>query len=248
MGAPDFRDRYEFDPESYRGEAGLLGRLMSMMPPRQAQQTATLASRPNAAAVNPEPSFDAQGGLAGRLLALEAEQSRYRQIPLNAQADPFARADFRQLSGVPVWSQSAIEPSDVPKAQPDRTVSRSVAGFTVQPDRSMSDRLQAFWDRPAPYGLIAMLKAGTTGIMQSVQGSIDATRNPSTEEEAFQQNLGRELGPIGAFRAISLRTPLAPGGTSGFWRGISGLLVSRAASTTVGGINPLSSKGVMPQN
>jgi hypothetical protein len=80
-----------------------------------------------------------------------------------------------------------------------------------------------------------------------VQSSIDATSTPSTEEEAFRQNLGRELGPIGAFKAASLQAPLSPAKTSEAWRFLADLLVSRAASSAVAGINPLYPKSSAPQ-
>jgi hypothetical protein len=59
-----------------------------------------------------------------------------------------------------------------------------------------------------------MLKEVLSGMQQAVQGSIDATATPSTEteEDAFRQNQGRELGAIGAWRAASMLSPLSPGG------------------------------------
>jgi hypothetical protein len=239
-----FRDAREFDPETYRGEAGLLGRLQAIMPASQ-PRTVELSSKPNGGTeYNPETSFSPQGGLYGRLLTLQAEQSRYRQTPLNTGAAPFTRQDpnFRQLSRVPVLPPSAVAPSDLPDDQPNPTGSLLAADLAAQPERSLSDRLQAFWDRPAPHGLVAVLKAGTSGIAQAVQGSVDATSTPSTEEGALRQNFGREVGPIGAFRAISLRAPMTPGRTGAFWRGIFNLLESRAASTAIAGTNPLSRK------
>lgn len=33
----NFRDAYEFDPETYAGEAGLLGRLRALLPQQEAE-------------------------------------------------------------------------------------------------------------------------------------------------------------------------------------------------------------------
>ncbi len=83
--------------------------------------------------------------------------------------------------------------------------------FAAPPARGFSDRLQDYWDNPHPQGLVAMLKAALNGIGEAVQGSIDATTTPSTEQEAFWQNRCREQGPVGALKGATLLTPLAPG-------------------------------------
>ena len=198
MGSRNFRDAYEFEPETYdsKGE-GLLGRLEAMTQQGQIQPNAASGSAPNGS-----PEYDPgyygnqQGGLLGRLLALQAEQSRY-------QASPESR-------------------------------------------RSLIDRLLAFWDRPHPHGLVRFLKSGSDGIVQAVQGSIDATGMPLTEEEAFRQNQGRESGPVGAIKAVSSLGPLTPAGTSGY--GFLGdLALSRAGSSIVAGTHPLSPKPAVPQ-
>ena len=87
--------------------------------------------------------------------------------------------------------------------------------FAAQPARGFSDRLQTYWDNPHPQGLVAMLKAALNGIGEAVQGSIAATSTPSTEQEAFWQNQGRDRGPVGALQAATLLTPLAPGVAAG---------------------------------
>ncbi|MES2192914.1 MAG: hypothetical protein V4517_00740 [Pseudomonadota bacterium] len=198
MGSRKFRDAYEFEPETYESKgAGLLDRLEAMMPRGQIQPNVASGSPPNG-----EPEYDPgyygnqQGGSLGRLLALQAEQSRYQPIP--------------------------------------------------EPKRLLADHLQTFWDRPHPHGLVGLLKAGSDGVVQAVQSSIDATGTPLTEEEAFRQNQGRDFGPAGAFRAASSWGSLTPAGTSGY--GFLGdLLLSRAGSSIVSGTNPLNPKPAVPQ-
>jgi len=173
-----------------------------------------------------------EGGRLGRWLALQAEQSRDQSTPLESGQPQSAPYDpnFRQLSRAPatVRLQGAMDPSyrqDDQSSPPYSSFADSTpldlprtsrqGDKAAQPDRSLSDRIQASWDHPHPYGLVAKLKEALNGIEQAVQGSIDATSVPSTEEEAFRQNQGRELGPIGAFKAVSALTPLNRGRVGG---------------------------------
>ena len=115
----NFRDAYEFDPETYAGEGGLLGMLRAVI---QQQRGQNPGSTPNVAPeANPDSSASSQGGLLGGLLALQAEQSRYQPIPENsAQPPPVLRnPDFRQLSRAPaaVQPQGTIGPSNLPGDQ-----------------------------------------------------------------------------------------------------------------------------------
>jgi hypothetical protein len=71
----NFRDAYEFDPETYVGEGGLLGRLLALMPQQQAYPGVAPNVAPEA---NPNGPGNPQGGLLGTLLALQTEQSRYQ--------------------------------------------------------------------------------------------------------------------------------------------------------------------------
>jgi hypothetical protein len=87
----------------------------------------------------------------------------------------------------------------------------SFVDFEPERQRSLSDRLQASWDHPHPYGLIAMLKAALNSIPDAVNGSIAATGPyPSTEEEAFRYNEARDRGVAGVVDAASHFGPLAP--------------------------------------
>jgi hypothetical protein len=202
------------------------------------------ASSNGALEFNPGTYDSPQGGLFGRLLALQAEQNGY-QLGSNGLAPSVPQnPDFRQISRAPIgiWPQGAIAPSDLPGDQSNLAQPPLGADLAAQPVRSFSDRLQAAWDHPHPYGLIRMFKEATNGMEQAVQGSIDATITPSTEEEAFRQRMGHELAAIGALKALSLRAPLTPGGASGFWRGPANLAVSRGVSSAIAGINPWSPK------
>jgi len=96
----DFRDAYEFDPETYAGEGGLLARLRALMPQQEAYPGGTPNVAPEA---TPNGPSSPQGGLLGRLLALQAEQSRYQPIPESSGQPPSQarNPNFRQLSRAP---------------------------------------------------------------------------------------------------------------------------------------------------
>jgi hypothetical protein len=74
----NFRDAYEFDPETYGNQAagGLLGRLRAIM-----QQQSGADPGSNIAQVpphDPDTYVGQQGGLLGRLLALQQQQGEYQ--------------------------------------------------------------------------------------------------------------------------------------------------------------------------
>jgi hypothetical protein len=271
MAGMNSGEAYEFDPETYGGEGGGLPGMLQRYMQQQGQQQegVDFGSTPTGAPeYNSDTFFSPQGGLFGRLLSLQAEQNRYQPVPATEEPTPSAPQypDFRQVSQAPVAvpPQGAVGSSNPPDDQSNPAHSPLDADLVAQPERSLSDRLQAWWDHPDPHGLVAVLKGAANGVVQGVQGSIDATSTPSTEEEAFRQNLGRELGPMGALKAASLRAPLTPAGTGGIFatgtggilaspkfldiaRGVANLLESRAASSAVAGINPLSPKPAVPQ-
>lgn len=120
----NFRDAYELDPETYTGGGGLPGRLRALMQQPGAYPDAT----PNVA---PGATFDSsgspQGGLLGRLLALQAEQSRYQPVRENSGQPPSVarNPNFRQLLRVPttVLPQGTIGPSNLPDNQSNPTYS-----------------------------------------------------------------------------------------------------------------------------
>jgi hypothetical protein len=252
MGRINFRDAYELDPYGAQRAGGLLGLLQAMMQQGQAEagadfnpqnpgsQTPTIPEaldygqtprtritvRPFDAYSPHDPETEGgEAGLLGRLLALQAEQSRYQPTAGNSGQTPFAPPDpnFRQLSRAPIAMRpqgeiAPFNPSDDrsnPSFSPfgDSTSPRASrqGGQAAQPDASLFNRLQAYWEHPHPYGLVSMLKEALNGMEQAVQGSIAATSVPSTEEEAFRQNQARELGPIGAWKAVSLLAPMSPG-------------------------------------
>lgn len=75
----NFRDAYEFDPETYgnQGAGGLLGRLQAMMQPGHAAADPSFNTR-GAPVYEPETYAGQQGGLIGRLSALQQQQAEYR--------------------------------------------------------------------------------------------------------------------------------------------------------------------------
>lgn len=245
MGSLNFRNAYEFDPETYRGEGGLLSRLQAMVQQSQVQTSVNSGSTLNGAPEYNSDYYDSpQGGLLGRLLALQAEQSGYQPTLGNTGRAPSAlqSPDVRQVSRAPI--PVGPQDTDGPPTLSDNQSNPAYSPTGARPEHPFFDRLLAYWDNPDPHGLIAMLKAASSGAQQAVQGSIDATSTPSTEEEAFRQNLGRELGPIGAFRAVS--SPLTPGGATGAGQFLARFLLSRAGTSLVAGTNPLSPKPAVP--
>jgi hypothetical protein len=93
MAALNFRDAYEFDPETYGGQSagGIPGMIARAMQEQALQQAAPPGPPPNARPEYDPQRYDSpQGGLLGRLLALQAEQDRYRPISRNGSEAPLA--------------------------------------------------------------------------------------------------------------------------------------------------------------
>src|SRR2546423_1082297 len=114
----NFRNAYEFDPETYGGErtSGLLGRLQTIVQQGGVPSAVDFGSPANAAPeYSPETSFSPQGGLLGRLIALQAQQSRYQPVAMNSgrEQDP----NFRQLVRVPNGVPLPTPGSPAPQAE-----------------------------------------------------------------------------------------------------------------------------------
>lgn len=86
------------------------------------------------------------------------------------------------------------------------------AKIGLKAEKPFSERLQSTWDQATPGGPLWMAKMALQGMSGAVQGSKDARSLPSTEEEAFRQNQGREQGPARALDAVQFLTPTAPAG------------------------------------
>jgi hypothetical protein len=221
--------------ESYPDEGGgLLGMLLRAMPQNRDQPGVNSSLASDGAPQVQFANYDGpQSGLFEQA-APQAEQSRYQpfdesdELPLSDPRNP----DFRQLARIPVAGRSreANDTADQHEEQSSPSYfppggSNSLdllrgsrhGNQVALPDRSFADRLQAYWNHPHPYGLVSTLKQALDGMVQAVQGSIDATTVPSTEEQAFRQNLGRERGPIGAWHAASVLNPQVPRGTGGIF-------------------------------
>lgn len=74
----NFRDAYEFDPETYgnQGVGGLLGRLQAMMQQQRAGNPGSDIAQ--ASQYEPDTYVGQQGGLLGRLLTLQQQQGGYQ--------------------------------------------------------------------------------------------------------------------------------------------------------------------------
>ena len=118
MGALDFRNAYEFDPETYPGEGGLPGMLRAFMQRQDQREGANFAPTLQDASANGQDRNDIPpGGLLGRLLALQAEQSGNQLIP-DGEQPPSAPRDpnFRRLARVvnDAWPPDAGGSSNFP--------------------------------------------------------------------------------------------------------------------------------------
>lgn len=222
--------------ESNVGQGGgLLGMLLRAMPQNRDQPGVDSGLASDGAPEVQYANYDGpQSGLLGRRAAPQSQQSPYQPFPESnglPLSDP-RNPNFRQLARIPVAGRprdtnDTSDQSDERSSpsyfslrdsnSPDWLHSTRQGDQGAQPDHSFSDRIQAYWDHPHPHGLVSALKQALDGIAQAVQGSIDATSVPSTEEEAFRQNLGREQGPVGAWKATSLLNPAVPRGTGGIF-------------------------------
>jgi len=221
-------------PEGYLSQGGgLLGMLLRGMQEGGDRPDADSISDPAGVAVgDSDNTGNSQVGLLDRLTAPQLQHAPYQPFAGNSQTSSQSKdPNFRQVSRAPIAirAQSMMTP-------PNRFAYQvRQSDFDAQPGRSLSDRMQAYWDHPDPHGVISALKGGLTGIAQAVQGSIDATSAPSTEEEAFRQKLGREQGPIGAWQALSLLSPRVPRGAGGiFARPLMDVMTNRGLPLRVG--------------
>ncbi len=143
MGGVNFRDAYEFDPETYGGEGGgLLGRLLSLQAEQDPYQTIpgnselapSVPQNPNFSqtpqtriTIRPFDAYSqrdseipgGQSGLLGRLLTLQAEQSRYQPVPETGGRVPSApqNPNFWQASRNPNSPSLPMPGSPAPQAE-----------------------------------------------------------------------------------------------------------------------------------
>jgi hypothetical protein len=121
MGGMNFRDAYEFEPETYGGEGGgLPGMLRRFMQQQSQQQGVDFGTNVEARReYGPETSFSPQGGLLGRLPSLQAEQGGYQPISENSGLPPSApqNPNFRQLARVPNGTPLPMPGSPAPQAE-----------------------------------------------------------------------------------------------------------------------------------
>jgi hypothetical protein len=115
LGVINFRDGYEFDPETFASSGGLPGMLRRMMQEQSLQrQGIDIDSTPNdAAELGPNSYGSPQGRLLGSLLSVQAEQGRYQPVPEDTRSVQFALRgpNFRQLSRIPAAGMSPVTDS-----------------------------------------------------------------------------------------------------------------------------------------
>ena len=97
---------------------------------------------------NPNNSGSPQGGLLGRLLALQAEQGRYQPIPESSGQLPSTtqNSNFNPLLRTPrsAQPQGAIGPSNIPGNQPNPTDSPFGEGAAIDLLRTSQDQQRQF--------------------------------------------------------------------------------------------------------
>lgn len=118
MAGTNFRGAYEFDPETYDSQnaGGLLGRLLATVQPNQNLPGNNSDSNPIGATQFDSGDYSPQGGLLGRLLALQSDQSRYQQSPDSSGQATFAT----QLPNVMQGPTSSDNPAPGQQAPPRR--------------------------------------------------------------------------------------------------------------------------------
>jgi hypothetical protein len=128
MATLNFRDAYEFGPETYGRQSA--GGLPEMIERAMREEALQRAAAPGSS-LNARPEYDSsnyeglQGGLLGRLLALQAKRDRYWPISQNVSeaplAEPYANERLRHLANVistPIAGPSLAEVSASSQATP----------------------------------------------------------------------------------------------------------------------------------
>jgi hypothetical protein len=197
MNGTNFRDAYEFDPETY-GTGGLLGRLMAL----QAQQAGYQPSPegygqapvkqpaanggPTGQASGTTSSFDAyppydpdsyggQGGLLGRLLALQKQQGRYQPTTgTDADSPPAAASSSMQAQYEADQAQQAREASAARLARGVRSLTRAAA---PPPDPIDIAKSAGIGLANGAIGVLATPFQAMDWAHQNVNKGIDATFN-----------------------------------------------------------------------
>jgi hypothetical protein len=128
----NFRDRYEFEPETYTGEGGLSGMLRAAIQQYGADPGPAANVGPGSAS---DGSANAQGDLLGRLLSLQAEQNRYRPVSDSPGRPPLAIQSSNRSQ--PLQAPKVIQPlgaigsSNLPNDQPNYNYSPLGDGATL---------------------------------------------------------------------------------------------------------------------
>ena len=144
MDAVNFRNRYEFDPESYAGGAGLPGMLQRALQEQSLQrQGSDLGSIPHGVSEHDLSSFaELQRGQLGRLFAMQTEQARYQPGLEDPRSAPFVPRDsnFRQLSRIPADGITPVTGPSHRSNQPTNSVLRAFgSSFPFSEDTSSVD-------------------------------------------------------------------------------------------------------------
>jgi hypothetical protein len=198
MRAINFRDAYEFDPESYVEGGGLPGLLKRVMQQQSVQQQgADFGSTPNnSPEYNPDSFSSPQGGLLGRLRSLQAEQSQYQPISGTNERVPSLPQDpnFRQLSRLPNGAPSLTPSSSVSPAPPSQSIQQFEADQAQQAREAAAARMArgvrsvARAEAP-PLDPIDIGKSAGIGVVNGVIGTIGMAGDALTGFGHFPKNV-----------------------------------------------------------
>lgn len=130
MGSKNFRDAYEYDPETYDGEAGGLdGMMRRYIEQQRLQQQGGDVGSPSSGLpdYSSRNSFNPQGGLLGRLQSLYAEQGGFQptlenggQTPLVSPPGPNYGQLLRVSNGAPLPMSASPTPQTQAQYEADQ--------------------------------------------------------------------------------------------------------------------------------
>jgi hypothetical protein len=145
MRAINFRDAYEFDPESHAEGGGLPGLLRRVMQQQSVQQQgADFGSAPsNSPEYNPDSFGSPQGGLLGRLGTLQVAQSQYQPVPGTSERalPPPQDPNFRQLSRLSNGAPLATLSSSLSPAAASQSIQQLEADQAQQAREAAAARM-----------------------------------------------------------------------------------------------------------
>jgi hypothetical protein len=220
MAGMDFRDAYEFEPDTYSPTAGLLGRLQEIVQQRQVRPTASSSIPDRLSEYDSSTYGNPQGGLLGRLLKLQAEQGLYQPNLANTgsmQSAPLSSSFAQRETATTQQGQYRPVPAAVDTSTPDSVdIAKSAGiglanglintlgfladasnGFGLLPKHLAENRFRGALglpDLPADTdGWVERL--GADGLRHSIEGITGAFYQPKSTAGRYAETIG-EMVPM----------------------------------------------------